>query len=85
MRRCNVSIPCISRNADKGARVEIEGIYLVPGADMRTQGQQKDWMVLGAIVVGPKGPVFFKMTGPAAAVRHAAADFDGMLSTLSPH
>ena len=66
-------------------RVEIEGVYLVPGADMRTQGQEKDWMVLGAIVVGPKGPVFFKMTGPAVAVRQAAADFDGMLSTLSPH
>ena len=66
-------------------RVEIEGVFLSPGADMRSQGQEKEYMVLGAIVVGPRGPVFFKMTGPAKAVKKAAADFDGMLSTLSPH
>ena len=65
-------------------RVEIEGTYLDPGADMRSKGQQKGWMVLGAIVDGPRGPVFFKMTGPAAAVRSAAGEFDAMLSTLSP-
>ncbi len=65
-------------------RVEIEGTFLDPGSDMRSQGQQKDWMVLGAIVAGPRGPVFFKMSGPSAAVRAAAGDFDAMLSTLSP-
>jgi len=66
-------------------RVEIEGTYLDPGTDMRSKGQQKHWMVLGAIVVGPRGPVFFKLSGPAVAVREVSSDFDGMLSTLSPH
>lgn len=66
-------------------RVEIAGVYLDPGTDMRSQGQQKDWMVLGAIVAGPRGPVFFKFTGPAAAVRAAAPQFDAMLSSLAAH
>ena len=66
-------------------RVEIAGTYLDPGSDMRSKGQQRDWMVLGAIVAGPRGLVFFKMTGPAAAVREAAGGFDAMLSTLAPN
>jgi len=65
-------------------RVEIEGTYLDPGTDMRSQGQLKEWMVLGAIAAGPRGPVFFKLTGPARDVRQASADFDGMLSSLAP-
>jgi hypothetical protein len=65
-------------------RVSIAGTFLDPGSDMRSQGQQQDWMVLGAIVTGPRGPVFFKMTGPEAAVRAAADDFDAMLMTLAP-
>jgi hypothetical protein len=65
-------------------RVEIEGTYLDPGSDMRSKGQLKNWMVLGAIAVGPRGPVFFKLTGPARDVRQASVDFDGMLSTLAP-
>ena len=65
-------------------RVEIQGTYLDPGSDMRSKGQLKNWMVLGAIAVGPRGPVFFKLTGPAHDVRQASVDFDGMLSTLAP-
>lgn len=63
-------------------RVEITGTFLDPGSDMRSQGRKDDWMVLGAIVAGPRGPVFFKLTGPATAVRGAAGEFDAMLSTL---
>jgi hypothetical protein len=65
-------------------RVEIQGTYLDPGTDMRSKGQLKNWMVLGAIAVGPRGPVFFKLTGPARDVRQASVDFDGMLSSLAP-
>jgi hypothetical protein len=41
-----------------------------------------DAMLLGAIANGPKGPVFFKLTGPRAAVEKARAGFRGMLETL---
>ena len=37
---------------------------------------------LGAIVEGPEGLVFFKLTGPAATVRSASAEFDAMLHSL---
>jgi hypothetical protein len=41
-----------------------------------------DAMLLGAIAVGPQGPVFFKLTGPAQSVERARASFDQMLGSL---
>jgi hypothetical protein len=66
-------------------RVEIDGAYLSPGSDMQSQGEKPNWRLLGAIVQGPQGPVFFKLTGPAATVRAAAKDFDGLLASLKAH
>jgi hypothetical protein len=66
----------------KVTRVEIEGAYLSPGADMKPQGSKPGWKMLSAIVQGPQGQVFFKLTGPAATVKAAAKDFDAMLSGM---
>ncbi len=66
-------------------RVEIRGTFLAPGADMRSQGQVPDWSLLGAIVQGPRGLVFFKFTGPAAHVSAGTPAFDAMLATLASH
>ena len=63
-------------------RVEIAGTFLAPGADMQSQAQLRGWKLLGAIVEGPQGPVFFKLTGPAGVIDHAAPDFDAMLTGL---
>jgi len=56
------------------------------GHSMRTDtgapGPRKDWGLLGAIVQGPQGDVFFKLTGPAATVDAAAKPFDAMLGSL---
>lgn len=41
-----------------------------------------DAMLLGAIAVGPKGPVFFKFTGPRAAVTAARPAFDALIQSL---
>ena len=65
-------------------RVHIEGTYLSPGADMKSQGRQPDWRLLGAIIDGPQGMVFFKLTGPAKAVTAASQDFDALLASLHP-
>jgi hypothetical protein len=65
-------------------RVEVRGTYLDPGMDMKSQGERPDWMLLGAIVQGPHGPVFFKFTGPAAEVSSARHDFDAMLAGIHP-
>ncbi len=66
-------------------QVEIDGAYLSPGMDMQSQGKKPDWRLLGAIVQGPHGMVFFKFTGPAAALKSAGKDFDAMLSSLKAH
>lgn len=63
-------------------RVHIEGTYLSPGADMQSTGKQPDYRMLGAIVDGPQGFVFFKLTGPAKAVTSASKDFDALLASL---
>src|SRR5262245_10987633 len=63
-------------------RVEIAGTFLAPGVDMRTQGRLDAWKLLGAIVDGPKGAVFFKLTGPAAVIDRAADDFDALIASL---
>ena len=66
----------------KVTRVQIAGTFLAPGADMKSQGQLTGWKLLGAIVEGPQGAVFFKFTGPARVIDGATHDFDGMLASL---
>ncbi|HXS81865.1 MAG TPA: hypothetical protein VN896_04030 [Methylomirabilota bacterium] len=63
-------------------RVEIAGTFLAPGADMQSQGRLPAWKLLGAIVEGPQGPVFFKFTGPANVIDGAAQEFDALLASL---
>src|SRR6267142_171581 len=65
------------------ARVKVHGAYLAPGGpNMESQGTKPDYALLGAIVSGPRGAVFFKLTGPARTVAAAAADFDRMIASL---
>jgi len=68
----------------KVARVEIEGPFLAPGMDMKSQGTFPNWRMLGAIVDGAQGRVFFKFTGPDAAVKAASKDFDALIASLRP-
>lgn len=65
------------------SRVTVKGTYLAHGAMGGGGGtQQADWMLLGAIVEGPNGSLFFKLTGPSATVNAASGPFDAMLSSL---
>jgi hypothetical protein len=62
-------------------RVQISGTYL--GGPMTTSpGKRPGYRLLGAIVEAREGLVFFKLTGPAATVAAAQAEFDGLLSSL---
>ena len=71
------------------ARVKMHGDYLAPGGPrMESQGKKPDYLLLGAIVNGPHGAVFFKLIGPAKTVEAAAAEFERMLGTITtprPH
>jgi len=65
------------------ARVKVGGTFLAPGGpNMESQGQKPNYVLLGAIASGPKGAVFFKLTGPAKTIQAATTDFDRMLGTL---
>ena len=66
----------------KVTRVEIAGTFLAPDSEMQSQGKRPSWKLLGAIVEGPQGAVFFKFTGPAAVIGRATRDFDGLLASL---
>ncbi len=58
--------------------VAIEGTY-EDGPPMGTKVQRRRWALRGAIIEGPRGMVFIKMTGPREAVAGAAGAFDGMV------
>jgi hypothetical protein len=64
-------------------RAEVAGTYLAPGGPMmQSTGKKTGYRLLGAIIEAPGGNVFFKLTGPAATVAAARADFDLLVSSL---
>jgi len=64
-------------------RAEIAGAYLAPGGPMmQSTGKKTGYRLLGAIVEAPEGNVFFKLTGPAATVGAAQADFDALVASM---
>lgn len=64
-------------------RVAVNGTYLAPsGPMMEASGKLENYRLLGAIVEGPAGSVFFKFTGPDKTVRGAEKDFDAMLKSV---
>lgn len=70
-------------NGLKVHRVEVKGDYLAPsGPMMQSTGTRKGYKLIGAIVEGPNGGVFFKMTGPEKTIQAASNEFDLMLETL---
>jgi hypothetical protein len=65
-------------------RVEVAGSYhpmMMPGAPSAATTLQGARLV-GAIVDAPSGLWFFKLTGPDATVRAAAAELDAMVASL---
>ncbi len=78
-----------AKNAGKtinGLRVttlDVSGTYSGAGGPMAASKVSKPgYRLLGAIVDGPQGPVFFKFTGPAKTVAANRAAFEAMLASL---
>jgi len=64
-------------------RAQVAGTYLAPGGpSMQSTGKKTGYRLLGAIVEAPGGNVFFKLTGPAATVAAAQAEFDALVASL---
>jgi len=64
--------------------IELTGTFIGGGPAMGQGGAKKTgYRLLGAIVEGAQGDIFFKFTGPAKTVAAAQNDFQAMLKSLS--
>jgi hypothetical protein len=64
--------------------VRIGGAYLNPsGPMMQSTGKKPGYRLLGAIVAGPQGSVFFKMTGPEKTIAATEGEFEALVGSLS--
>ena len=67
----------------KVSRVEVTGTYLAHADPTQDSSRpSRDWTLVGAIVEGPNGALFFKLTGPSRSAAPAAKEFDGLLASL---
>ncbi|UCE68058.1 MAG: hypothetical protein JSU85_09120 [Candidatus Zixiibacteriota bacterium] len=73
-----------SRDDLKITTIDLTGTYLVSGAMMQVTGKKDNYRLLGAIVEGPQGLVFFKMTGPQKTTESAEAGFKALLKSIKP-
>jgi hypothetical protein len=63
--------------------LDVTGTYTAPaGPMMKSQGSKPGWRLRGAIVGGPGGSVFFKLTGPKKTVATAGGGFDALVGSL---
>ena len=62
--------------------VELDGTYTGGGGPMAPKTSKAGFKLVGAIVEGPEGAVFFKLTGPAKTVEAARADFSKMVKAI---
>jgi hypothetical protein len=71
-------------NGMKLTLVQVAGAYLAPaGPMMQSSGKKDNFRLLGAIVEGPEGLVFYKFTGPAKTVAGAEGEFNAMVESLA--
>jgi len=64
--------------------VDVSGAYTGMGGPMGQAGTPKPgYRLLGAIIEGPQGSVFFKFTGPVKTVGQNQAAFEKMLASVS--
>ena len=66
--------------------VDVSGAYTGMGGPTAQEGApaMPGYRMLGAIVEGPEGSIFFKFTGPAKTVAANQDAFDKMIASLSP-
>jgi hypothetical protein len=64
--------------------IDLPGTYMASAGPMAPAKVSKPgYRLLGAIVEGPQGAVFFKLTGPAKTVAAGEAAFEKLLSSVS--
>ncbi|OGC90701.1 MAG: hypothetical protein A2W25_00015 [candidate division Zixibacteria bacterium RBG_16_53_22] len=70
----------IETNGLKVTTIDLSGTYKVTGGPMmEVKDKKPDYRLIGAIIEGPQGMVFFKMTGPEKTVAASENDFMRMV------
>lgn len=65
-------------------RIDLTGTYKSAGGPMmQSTGSKPGYRLLGAIVEGPQGAVFFKFTAPAKTAAAQQASFEKLLQSIS--
>jgi len=68
----------------KISTVDVSGAYTGMGGPVSQSPAVPGYRLLGAIVEGPGGSVFFKLTGPAKTIAANQAAFGKMIASLAP-
>jgi hypothetical protein len=64
--------------------VRLSGAYLAPGGPMmQSQGKRPGYLLVGAIAETAQGNLFYKLTGPAATVTAAQAEWEALIASLA--
>jgi hypothetical protein len=64
--------------------VDIDGTYVGSAMTGAQPEARPKWAMVAAIVETPGLPYFFKMTGPAAAIRASRTSLDGLVDGIAP-
>jgi hypothetical protein len=72
-----------TKNGLSVTTVDLTGTYASSMGPMAAGPKKPGHRMLGAIVEGPTGSVFFKCTGPEAVMAEANADFKALVASLS--
>lgn len=65
-------------------RIDLAGTYKISGGPMmQSTGSKPGYRLLGAIVEGPEGAVFFKFTAPAKTAAAQSAAFEKLIKSVS--
>jgi len=71
-------------NGLKVSVVQVFGSYLAPaGPQMESTGKKENYRLLGAIVEGPEGMVFYKFVGPAKTMGDSETEFNSMVASMT--
>jgi hypothetical protein len=77
----------ITKRTQQGLQVttvDVSGAYTGMGGPTVESPPAPGYRLLGAIVEGPRGSVFFKFTGPAKIIAENHAAFEKMIASLGP-
>jgi hypothetical protein len=69
----------------KQTSVDVSGTYKPAQMGGAGGAEKPGWRLLAAVVEGPGGPWFWRLTGPEATVAAAKPQFDALLASLEPH